>query len=134
MDPVERIATLAGELRDTIDRIDELERQISENKKRREQLEMHELPGLMENAEIQNIKFQGIGTLYLDRRVRVSCLSENKPLLLEWLKGHGHQDLIKEDVPWNTLSAWGKELLEENQPLPEMCQVFTAPTAKLRRK
>lgn len=116
------------------DRIDNGEELLKTLKAERDQLELHELPTLLENAEIESIKFEGIGTLYTQTKPKVSVLSQDKPAFFSWLKENGHEDIIKEDVHYQTLNSWAKEILEQGTSPPSMCTVHYETRAVIRRK
>lgn len=109
----------------------ELEEKLKQTEAIIQNLSSSVIPKMMEDAEIPKVTFEGIGTVYLANLVRVSVLAEDKPAFMQFLRETGQQDIIKEDVPWQTLSKWGKEVLENGQALPEICKVFIQPTARI---
>lgn len=74
---------------------------------------------------------EGIKSFTLDEGYRVgvgvrfvaSIKAENRDKALEWLRNNGLEDLIIQTVNASTLSATGKNLLENGRELPE--DIFT---------
>lgn len=76
---------------------------------------------IMTQQEIQN--FNRAGQLfYLSTRTFASPAAGQQEALCSWLKENGYGDLVKETVYSQTLSAFIKELLEEDDELPEELQ------------
>ncbi len=76
---------------------------------------------IMTQQEIQN--FNRAGQLfYLNTRTFASPAAGQQEALYSWLKENGYGDLVKETVYSQTLSAFIKELLEEDDELPEELQ------------
>ena len=123
----------AKELKAIKERIDRGEELLKELKAERDKLELSVLPGLMENAEIESVKLEGIGTLYTVTKPKVSVLVADQPAFYSWLKENGHGDIIKETVHYQTLNSWAKEILEQGNPVPEWCKVFHETRAVIRR-
>ena len=128
------IRAKATELKMVKDTIDEKEEELKALKATRDKLELFDLPQLLENAEIESVKFEGIGTVYTQTKPKVSVLAQDKPAFFDWLEGNGHGDIIKRDVHYQTLNVWAKEILEQGLPTPSMCSVHYETRAVIRRK
>ncbi|WP_026486701.1 gp33 family protein [Caldanaerobius polysaccharolyticus] len=78
-----------------------------------------ELTSRMIESEMQS--FQKAGTLfYLNTKVFASPIPEKKQQLFQALKDNGYGDLVYETVNSNSLSAFVKEQIEQNEDkLPE---------------
>ncbi|WP_245589928.1 gp33 family protein [Caldanaerobius polysaccharolyticus] len=78
-----------------------------------------ELTSQMIESEMQS--FQKAGTLfYLNTKVFASPIPEQKQQLFQALKDNGYGDLVYETVNSNSLSAFVKEQIEQNEDkLPE---------------
>jgi hypothetical protein len=74
----------------------------------------------MVDEELQNFD-RGGNKFYLTRKVYASAVPEKKPDLFSWLRKEGHGDMIQETVNAQTLAAFVRELLDENEDdkLPE---------------
>jgi hypothetical protein len=74
----------------------------------------------MIDEEMQNFSRSG-QTFYLYRKIFASAVPEKKPDLFSWLRKEGHGDMIQETVNAQTLAAFVRELLDENEDdkLPE---------------
>ena len=104
------------------------------------------------NAEIENVdrrlaeamtleelqSFSRDGRLfYLKTETYVSPTAGARPRLIEWLKENGFGDIVQETVHHRTLSATVKEMLDEDDELPDgleqLVNVFEKTTVGLRR-
>lgn len=91
----------------------------------------------MAESETQN--FTHSGTMFcLTTKIRVSPLIEQKSYLFEELKNKGYGDLVYETVNSNSLSAFVKEqMAENNDTLPNwligLVRVFEKTTVTVRK-
>lgn len=104
------------------------------------------------NAEIENVdrrlaeamtleelqSFSRDGRLfYLKTETYVSPTAGARPRLIEWLKENGFGDIVQETVHHRTLSATVREMLDEDDELPDgleqLVNVFEKTTVGLRR-
>lgn len=69
----------------------------------------------MTAAGLKSIDIDGVGKLTMKRTSYPSVNSANKPTFFNYLTGAGHGDLLKLDVPTNTLTAFLKKHVEELQ-------------------
>ena len=110
-----------------------------ETKKNNAEIEQAEsqLSQLMANTETQS--FQRAGTLfYLCTKLYASAVKENKAELYEALKNEGYGSLITETVNANSLSAFVKEQMADNDDiLPDWLEgkvnVFDKVTVGIRK-
>ncbi len=69
---------------------------------------------------------EGVGRVTVS--YRFSCTMTDKPAGLDWLRANGHEGLIQETVNSSTLSAFGKDMLEnQGKELPE--EIFKTSTS-----
>ncbi|MBE6846422.1 MAG: hypothetical protein E7508_12170 [Ruminococcus sp.] len=128
--------TLADRLKALRERKDELADETKANNAEIEKTEL-ELSQLMAQTETQS--FQRAGTLfYLTSKTYASANKENKAELYEALKNEGYGSLITETVNANSLSAFVKEQMSENDDtLPDWLEgkvnVFDKVTVNLRK-
>lgn len=131
--PKQQITLLGKKLFELKRNKKELEAQVSGINKQIIQLATIDLPKLMEDSEIQNVQFKGMGTMYLADELFMQVKKEDRPKLFKWMRKHGHGDLIVDWVFPRTLSAWAKEQLANGDPLPEkIMEARIIPTAKTR--
>lgn len=121
LDLRERKEQLSEQLKAVNAEIEEVDRQLSE---------------LMLAEEIQSFVRSG-RMFYLKTETYASAVSDRKAELIEWLKEHGLGDIVQETVHPRTLSATVKEMLEEDDELPEelseLVNIFEKTTVGLRR-
>lgn len=130
----ERLVELARKLRIAKDLKEDLESQLKDVNKDIEQLAQRDIPTIMEAQEVTNIKIAGVGTIYLQNKVKASITADDKAEAYAWLSENGHGDLIKEYVHPKTLEAWAKEQIENNMPIPEeFIRAYKYTQAAIRR-
>ena len=128
--------TLADRLKALRERKDELADETKANNAEIEQAE-YDLSQLMAQTETQS--FQRAGTLfYLTTKTYASADKEHKDELFDTLRNEGYGSLITETVNANSLSAFVKEQMSENDDvLPEWLEgkvnVFDKVTVALRK-
>lgn len=77
---------------------------------------------------------EGVGRVSVAYRFSASIIDKEKGL--EWLRGNGHGGLIQETVNSSTLSAFAKDMLE-NQGIelpPDIFKVGTSPYTSITKK
>ena len=127
---------LADKLKKLRERKTELADMVKENNAEIEQAEL-QLSQLMASTETQS--FQSAGTLfYLTTKTYASANKEQKDELFEALRNEGYGSLITETINANSLSAFVKEQMSENddvlpQWLDGKVNVFDKVTVSLRK-
>ena len=91
------------------------------------------MPELMRDLEIPKFVVDGVGTFYLQDKLEVSVLADDREEVYTWCRENGHKALIVDHIWSRTLNAWAKEQLTEGQPLPEKMKATFIPTTMLRR-
>ena len=127
---------LADKLRELRERKNELAEETKENNAEIEDVE-YKLSQLMAESETQS--FQRSGTLvYLCTKIYASAEKNKKEELYQALKDEGYGSLITETINANSLSAFVKEQMSENDDiLPEWLEgkvnVFDKVTVGMRK-
>ena len=99
------------------ERKDVLKRDTEKNNEEIEKTEAR-MVELMVNEEIQNFRKDGV-TFYIKSRLFASIPDEFKDVVIRWFKEHEeYSGMVKEQINANTLSAWAKERIEEDD-MPE---------------
>lgn len=92
------------------------------------------LPEAFERDNIGNLTIKGGDRVHIGETIRASILKDNRGKAYAWLRKNKHGDLIIETVNAGTLSAWAKEEIEANHPIPaDLITVESVPTASLTR-
>lgn len=133
MDQVQTLKEKAKELRELKDIKTAMNDELKNVNKRIDALEAHELPKLMTEYEIENMKIEGVGTLYTQADLYVTVYADDREKLNAWLKEHDFADLVKETVHAGTLKSWCKEQLEEGGQLPPFLKAKPLTKARIRR-
>jgi uncharacterized protein YdhG (YjbR/CyaY superfamily) len=130
------IFELADKLKELRDKKKQLENEVKEINTEIEETEQ-ELVQQMLEEEMQN--FSRNGTLfYLNTKTFASPVSDAKEKLYQALKDNGYGDLVYETVNSNSLSAFVKEQIEQNEDkLPEwldgLVNVYDKTTIRMRK-
>lgn len=91
---------------------------------------------MMVGAEMQS--FNRAGRLfYLSTRTFASPAKDNKDALCGWLRANGYGDLVRETVYAQSLAAFVRELLDEDDELPadlaDLVNVYEKTTVGIRK-
>jgi len=114
-----RLQELARELSTLKTEKDKIEETLSAINKRIEILARQEIPEAMDEAGVQNVKFEGIGKIYLKGDVFASIPAESRDAAYEWLELTGRGSLIKPTVNSSSLKAAVKEWISQGDEIPE---------------
>ena len=127
---------LADRLKDLRDEKKDLEQQIKAINAQLDETDFA-LAGAMAESETQNFTRAGM-TFCLTNTTRASAMAEQKEALFEALRAGGYGDLIYETVNANSLSAFVKEQMTENdETLPDwldgLVNVYEKTTVGVRK-
>lgn len=114
-----KLQELARELSTLKSAKDKIEDELSAINKRIEILARQEIPEAMDEAGVQNVKFEGIGKIYLKGDVFASIPAESRDAAYEWLELTGRGSLIKPTVNSSSLKAAVKEWIAQGEEIPE---------------
>lgn len=81
-------------------------------------IRMELVPEAMEEAGIENIRYDDIGRVSITADVMVSVKGGQKDGLFAWFKGHKLGDLIQPAVNSSTLKAFVKRRIKEGKEYP----------------
>lgn len=76
-------------------------------------------PGAMDEAGIESIRVEGVGTAYLTSDYNISIVKDKKEEAYDWLTENDHGDAIIETVNTGTLKSIIKKHLSNGDTLPE---------------
>lgn len=114
-----KLQELARELSTLKTEKDSIEETLSAINKRIEVLARQEIPEAMDEAGVQNVKFEGIGKIYLKGDVFASIPAEARDAAYEWLEATGRGSLVKPTVNSSSLKAAVKEWISQGEEIPE---------------
>lgn len=114
---MKEILALASTLAELKERKKQLDAELKDLNQKIAETE-EELSARMIEEEIQNFNHAG-KTFYIQTKLYASPVAERKHELFAWLKANGFGDMVTESVNHNTLCAFIREQLEENNELPE---------------
>ena len=131
---MESLADKARRLRALKDEKEVLEAKVKDLNKQIVQLEQHDLPAQMEDLDEEKFSVPDIGTVYLQSKLYVNVLKDDRDKLHDWCHANGHEALIQPHIHPATLQAFCKEQLEAGKALPDFVKATFIPTAVIRRK
>jgi len=112
-----------------------LEERLKDTNAAIEQVEQ-EMVNAMIAEEMQNF-VRGGQMFYLTTKVYANAVPERKQDLFAWLKANGYGNMVQETVHSQTLAAFVRERLDEDEELPDDLQplvnVFEKTTVGLRK-
>ena len=132
-DPQSKIIEMAKELFGLKAKKESLEDELSSVGERIKQIAQVDLAKLMEDSGVEKTSIKDLGTVYLSNDFYASVLKDDRPKLYDWMKENGHGDIVQPYVFPQTLTAFAREQVEKNYPLPEFVKTTFIPTAKTRR-
>ena len=94
-----------------------------------------DLAEVMASDEVQNFTRDG-NMFYLSNKLYASTKAGQQEALSDWLKENGHGAIVKETVHHQTLNAFVKELLSDDElpeELEDMVNVFEKVTVGVRK-
>lgn len=127
------LTDLAKELSELKKQKSDLEAQVKSVNKQIIAVAVGKMPELMRDLEIPKFVVEDVGTFYLQDKLEVSVLAEDREEIYAWCRANGHEDLIVSYIWPRTMNSWAKEQLQEGQPLPDKMKATFIPTTMLRR-
>lgn len=98
---------------------DDLEKLLADVEWQHEYLRLVAIVKSFENRGINTLTVNGVGRVTLQGDVYARIPASSRAAAFEWLRDHGHGDLITETVNASTLKAAAKKMLKQGEPLPE---------------
>lgn len=96
-----------------------------------DQIEAEMLP-LMKELDAQNLKLEGVGTVYLQTTFYTSAIKGKEEELNSWLDQNGLGALAKRSVHPSTLKSEYQRWMEEDLPVPGPDLVTAFPKTEIR--
>lgn len=95
---LDSVAGLARAIRDKEDLIEELEQQLKAEKKALLKLTDEDMPSLLAETGISSLRLEDGSELQVKQTYGASILVQNRPQAFEWLRQHGYDDIIKNNI------------------------------------
>jgi len=92
------VAALARTIRDKEARISDLEQTLKEQKKELLKLTDEEMPSMLAEIGMSSFALDDGSTVEVKQTYGASILVDKRPEAYEWLRDHGHDDIIKNTV------------------------------------
>lgn len=91
------------------------------------------IPDALAAASLSSARVDGIGLVYLTKKVHASVPKAKQEEFFDWLSNNGHDGLATYSIHPQTLTAWVKEQQEAGNPIPEYVSVFEDPQVAIRK-
>jgi len=92
------VAALARKIRDKEARISDLEQTLKEQKKELLKLTDEEMPSMLAEIGMSSFALDDGSTVEVKQTYGASILVDKRPEAYDWLRDHGHDDIIKNTV------------------------------------
>ena len=92
------VAALARKIRDTEERIEDLEKKLKAEKKMLLKLTDEDMPAMLAEIGISSLSLDDGSQVEVKQTYGASILVENRPAAYEWLRENGYDDIIKNSV------------------------------------
>lgn len=92
------VAALARKIRDTEERIEDLEKKLKAEKKMLLKLTDEDMPAMLAEIGISSFSLDDGSQVEVKQTYGASILVENRPAAYEWLRENGYDDIIKNSV------------------------------------
>lgn len=113
---VVEVARIQKTVSDVLDKADRLKKDLQ---KCYDAIRYTVSPEVMEKAEVETIRIDGVGTMYLTSDYNISIAKDKKEEAYDWLTENGHEDVIIETVNSSSLKSIIKGHLKAGDTLPE---------------
>ncbi len=127
------LTDLAKELAGLKQQKKDLEARVKTCNKQIQAIAVGKMPELMAELEIPKFVVEGVGTFYLQDKLEISVLADDRDKTYAWLREHGHNALVVDYVWPRTMNAWAKEQLNNGLELPDTMKATFIPTAMVRK-
>jgi hypothetical protein len=131
-EPSNKIVVLAKDLMTLKKRHEKLKAEATTISKRISEIEELELAKLMQEAELPQIKVEGVGTFFIQDVFFANVNKDDRIKFYAWLRENGHGSIVQDYVFPGTITSFAKELAANNEALPDMIKVAVVPTVRTR--
>lgn len=76
------------------------------------------IPDMMEDLNLTEARFKGVGKVSIGEQLYVSVPAQNKQEFYEWLEAHGYADLMTNTVNSSTLAAQVRQWIRDAEDYP----------------
>ena len=113
---IAEVALLQKTMKETVDNADRIKAELQ---KAYDFMRYVRVPAVMEREEVESVKIEGVGRVYLLSDYNMSIKKGHKPEAVEWLIENGLGDIIQETVNASTLKATLKGVIAQGTEIPE---------------
>lgn len=110
---------LLEQYRDQKDKVETLSHLLKEENEKFEEAEAKLVKLLEDDDKTATARYEGLGHVCIVEGAAYASVEAGRmPDVMEYVKGIGREDMIKESIHSSTLSTFVRELLKRNDPLP----------------
>lgn len=113
------LTDLITEFRHIKDQLDAAKEVKTNCQKRFDLIRLKVLPELADEEGVSTMTVDGIGRMGLSSDMYTSIRADDREVAYQWLRDHGHGDIIKETVNAGTLKSFCKEMVKNGEEIPE---------------
>lgn len=129
---IQNLATRQRQIQEQLDTIKTITTRLQ---KELDTIRLNILPEKMDEEDITNITVTGVGKVVVQSDIYFSIPAETKEDAFDWLKDHGHKDLVQETVNASSGKAWAKEMLKkENDELAKRLVAEKVPMDQMEQR
>lgn len=100
-----------------------LEEQIKAVNMRLDELRLKQIPEMMDQLEVKNAVFTGLGRVQLASDLYCSTKAGQKDQAMQWLRDCGYAEMISESYNATSMKALVRRLIVEGTEIPEFMNV-----------
>lgn len=113
--PLEQLAALMKKTKVDLDAAKEVSAKLQDTW---DTLRKQIIPQVMEDMGVESVRITGIGTVSERTDAYCTVPADNRQAVQDWMKEHGHGELVTETINSSTLKAFMKEQILEGNEVP----------------
>ncbi len=117
------LRSLCAQMRALQTEKEQLEEKSSELNAKIDELRLRKIPELMDQLEVKNATFEGLGRVQLATDLYCSTKAGKKDEAMLWLRDLGLDDMISETYNATSMKALVRRLIQDGAEIPECLSV-----------
>ena len=96
-----------------------MDTEVTELNKAIDELRLRKIPAMMEELEVKNATFEGLGRVQLATDLYASTKEGQKEAAIQWLRDLGYENMVTETYNATSLKALFRRQLEQGIEIPD---------------
>jgi len=113
------LRALCAEMKELQDRKAVMDTEVTELNKAIDELRLRKIPAMMEELEVKNATFEGLGRVQLATDLYASTKEGQKEAAIQWLRDLGYENMVTETYNATSLKALFRRQLEQGIEIPD---------------